>query len=108
MYSSLLNTVKQTKVYFTTSTYRNMSSIIDGLKPELVWKHFEDITKIPSPSKHEERILKYLKNFANERSLEMREDSTGNIVVLRPGSSGGENAPIVIIQSHVDMVCEKN
>ena len=85
-----------------------MSSIIDGLKPELVWKHFEDITKIPRPSKHEERILEYLKNFANERSFEMREDSTGNIVVLRPGSSGGENAPIIIIQSHVDMVCEKN
>ena len=85
-----------------------MSSIIDGLKPELVWKHFEDITKIPRPSKHEERILEYLKNFANERSFEMREDSTGNIVVLRPGSGGGENAPIVIIQSHVDMVCEKN
>ena len=85
-----------------------MSSIVGGLKPELVWKHFEDITKIPRPSKHEEKILEYLKNFANERNLEMREDSTGNIVVLRPGSGGGENAPIIIIQSHVDMVCEKN
>ena len=81
-----------------------MSSIIDGLKPEIVWKHFETLTKIPRPSKHEEKILQYLRTFAEERNLDMREDSTGNIVILRPGSGGGENAPIVIIQSHVDMV----
>ena len=56
-----------------------MDSIIDGLKPELVWKHFETLTKIPRPSKHEERILQYLRNFAKERNLETREDSTGNI-----------------------------
>jgi len=68
----------------------------------------ETLTKIPRPSTHEEKILQYLRNFAEERNLEMREDSTGNIVILRPGSGGGENAPTVIIQSHVDMVCEKN
>ncbi len=85
-----------------------MKSIVDGLKPEILWKHFENITKIPRPSKHEEKILQFLKDFANERNLETREDSTGNIVILRPGSSGGENAPTIIIQSHVDMVCEKN
>ena len=85
-----------------------MDSIIDGLKPEIVWKHFETLTKIPRPSKHEEKILQYLRNFAEERNLNMREDSTGNIVILRPGSGGGENAPTVVIQSHVDMVCEKN
>ena len=85
-----------------------MVSIIQGLKPEIVWKHFETLTKIPRPSKHEEKILHYLRTFADERNLEIREDSTGNIVILRPGSGGGENAPTVIIQSHVDMVCEKN
>ena len=85
-----------------------MASVVNGLKPEIIWKHFETLTKIPRPSKHEEKILAYLKKFANERKLEMREDDTGNIVVLRPGSGGGENAPTVIIQSHVDMVCEKN
>ena len=85
-----------------------MGSIIEGLKPKIVWKHFETLTKIPRPSKHEEKILQYLRNFAEERNLNMREDSTGNIVILRPGSGGGENAPTVIIQSHVDMVCEKN
>ena len=85
-----------------------MASVVDGLKPEIIWKHFETLTKIPRPSKHEEKILAYLKKFATERKLEIREDETGNIVVLRPGSGGGENAPTVIIQSHVDMVCEKN
>ena len=85
-----------------------MASVINGLKPEIIWKHFETLTKIPRPSKNEEKILKYLKNFSNERNFEMREDETGNIVVLRPGSGGGENASTIIIQSHVDMVCEKN
>ena len=85
-----------------------MVSIIDGFEPKNLWKHFDDITKIPRPSKHEEKILQYLKNFAKERNLETREDSTGNIVVIRPGSNGGESAPVIVIQSHVDMVCEKN
>ena len=85
-----------------------MTSVVDGLKPEIIWKHFETLTKIPRPSKHEEKILAYLRKFATERNLKMREDETGNIVVLRPGSGGGEKASTVIIQSHVDMVCEKN
>ena len=46
-----------------------MKSIVDGLKPEILWKHFDNITKIPRPSKHEEKILQFLKNFANERNL---------------------------------------
>ena len=46
-----------------------MKSVIDGLKPEIVWKHFENITKIPRPSKHEEKILNSLRKFANERKL---------------------------------------
>ena len=85
-----------------------MASIVEGFEPRNVWKYFEEITKIPRPSKHEEKILLYLKDFASERNLEMREDSTGNIVVIRSGSNGGEGAPTIVIQSHVDMVCEKN
>ena len=85
-----------------------MTSVIEGLKPENIWKHFETLTKIPRPSKHEEKILEYLRNFATERNLKMREDSTGNIVILRPGTGGGEKSPTIVVQSHVDMVCEKN
>ncbi len=85
-----------------------MASVVDGLKPEIIWKHFETLTKIPRPSKHEGEILDYLKKFGTKRKVEMREDETGNILILRPGSGVGENAPTVIIQSHVEMVCEKN
>ena len=76
-----------------------MTSVVEGLKPEIIWKHFETLTKIPRPSKHEEKILDYLRKFATERNLKMREDETGNIVVLRPGSGGGEKASTVIIQN---------
>ena len=82
-----------------------MASIVEGFEPRNVWKYFEEITKIPRPSKHEEKILQYLKDFASERNLEMREDSTGNIVVIKPGSNGGEGAPTIVIQSHVT-VCK--
>jgi len=85
-----------------------MQSIVKGIEPKAIWNFFEEITKIPRPSKHEEKILGYLREFADKRNLKTRTDTTGNIVILRPGSGGGENAPIVIIQSHVDMVCEKN
>ena len=85
-----------------------MQSIVEGIEPKAIWNLFEEITKIPRPSKHEEKILEYLREFADKRDLKTRKDTTGNIVILRPGSGGGENAPIIIIQSHVDMVCEKN
>ena len=50
-----------------------MKSVIEGLKPEIVWKHFENITKIPRPSKHEEKILKALRTFAKDRKLQIME-----------------------------------
>ncbi len=85
-----------------------MTSVIDGLKPQKLWEHFEALTKIPHCSKNEAQALEFLKSFAKERNLEFREDEAGNIVILRPGSGGGENAPPVVLQGHVDMVCEKN
>ena len=53
-----------------------MTSVVEGLKPEIIWKHFETLTKIPRPSKHEGKILAYIKNFANERHFAIREDAT--------------------------------
>ena len=81
---------------------------IEGLKPEIFWQRFYEITQVPRPSKKEEKIRQYLRNFAKERSLEMNEDKVGNIVIKIPATPGYENAPIVVIQGHVDMVCEKN
>lgn len=81
---------------------------IEGLVPSLVWQRFYEISQVPRPSKSEEKIRTYLRNFAVENSLEFREDEIGNIVILVKATSGFENAPAIVIQSHVDMVCEKN
>lgn len=81
---------------------------IEGLKPEMLWQRFYELTQIPRPSKHEAKVVEYLKSLSKKLSLECREDSVGNIVILLPASRGFENAPTVVLQSHVDMVCEKN
>lgn len=81
---------------------------IDGLYPSIVWKKFYDISQVPRPSKSEERIRLFLRNFAGQNNFDFREDETGNIVILVPPTPGCENKPTVVIQNHVDMVCEKN
>ena len=78
------------------------------LQPISVWKHFHEITQIPRPSKKEEKILAYLKAFASEHQLECKSDAAGNLLICKPATLGFEKAPKVILQAHVDMVCEKN
>lgn len=77
------------------------------LKPSCVFKHFAAINKIPRPSKHEERIIEYLKEFGESRNLETEVDEVGNVVIRKPASKGYENRKTLILQSHTDMVCEK-
>ncbi len=77
-------------------------------EPIKLWQFFHEITLIPRPSKKEERILDYLKNFAQTRNLTYNQDEIGNLLIVKSGINGGENAPILAMQSHVDMVCEKN
>ena len=81
---------------------------IKELQPTAIWGYFHDITRIPRPSKKEEKILAYLLDFAKEHQLEARQDKAGNVVITKPASPGKESVPTVILQSHVDMVCEKN
>ena len=83
-------------------------SVLLELQPELLWKNFDEICKIPHCSKHEEKIREFIVNFAKERNLEYKEDKVGNIVIKKPGTEGSENAPVVILQGHLDMVCEKD
>ncbi len=78
---------------------------LSHLTPAPVWGFFEQITRIPRPSKHEGLIRKYLVDFAAARSLECKVDKTGNVVIRKPGNRQG---PGVVLQSHMDMVCEKN
>ncbi|NOX18538.1 MAG: aminoacyl-histidine dipeptidase [Chlorobi bacterium] len=81
---------------------------IKGLKPELIWKRFFEITQVPRPSKKEEKIREYVRNFAKENNFKMKEDKVGNIVIHVPAVKGYEKSPTVVLQGHLDMVCEKN
>lgn len=84
------------------------ATVIDGLVPSTLWKKFYEISQVPRPSKSEERIRLYLRNFAGQNYLSMKEDEAGNIVIQIPPKPGFEKSPTVVLQSHVDMVCEKN
>src|SRR5690554_3202048 len=81
---------------------------IKELQPTAIWNYFHDITRIPRPSKKEEKIRAYLLKFADHHGLEARQDKAGNVVITKPATPGKEDVPTVILQSHVDMVCEKN
>ncbi len=81
---------------------------ITELQPSAIWNYFHQITQIPRPSKKEERVLAYLLDFARQHNLEAKQDKAGNILITKPATPGKENVPTVILQSHVDMVCEKN
>ena len=81
---------------------------LENLKPAEVWKYFAEILKIPRPSKQEEKIVEYLLNFAHEHKLEAQKDEIGNVIIRKPATAGMENRASVVLQSHVDMVCEKN
>lgn len=81
---------------------------IKDLKPELIWQCFDEITKIPRPSCHEEKIREFLVKFAKDHDIEVKTDKVGNVVMRKAATRGHENAPTVILQAHMDMVCEKN
>lgn len=78
------------------------------LKPAGVFHFFEEICQVPRPSKKEEKIIAYLKSFGEKYKLETLVDEAGNVLIKKPASPGMENRKTVILQSHVDMVCEKN
>ena len=81
---------------------------IRDLEPKLIWEQFDDITRVPRPSKKEEKIIAWLVEFAQRHNIEYQTDETGNVVMRKPATAGYENRPAVILQSHMDMVCEKN
>ena len=77
------------------------------LKPACVFEQFAKINQIPRPSKHEEKMIEYLKSFGESHGLETEVDETGNVIIRKPATKGFENKETVILQSHMDMVCEK-
>ena len=81
---------------------------IRDLEPKLIWEQFDDICKVPRPSKKEGKIIAWLVEFAKRHNIEYQTDETGNVVMRKPATKGYEDRPAVILQSHMDMVCEKN
>ncbi|MEG2281979.1 MAG: aminoacyl-histidine dipeptidase [Rikenellaceae bacterium] len=82
--------------------------IITDLEPKEIWRYFYEITQTPRPSKKEEKITAYIHKFATEQGLSFKTDKIGNTVIYKPATKGKEGSPITILQSHLDMVCEKN
>ncbi len=81
---------------------------VAALEPQAVWRFFAGIASTPRPSKHEEQIRAHVKATADALGFTWREDAVGNIVISVPASPGKESAPTVVLQGHLDMVCEKN
>jgi dipeptidase D len=83
-------------------------NLFKSLEPSLVWRYFAEICTIPRPSKKEEKIIEYLINFANEKGLFYKKDDAGNILIKKDATKGYGKLKAVVLQSHMDMVCEKH
>ncbi len=82
--------------------------ILNEIKPKEVFKYFEDLTRIPRCSGKEEKVVEYLIDFANKHGFEWKKDNKLNVLIKKPATKGYESRSTVILQSHTDMVCEKN
>lgn len=81
--------------------------MIEQQAPQLLWQHFAKMSEIPRPSKKEAAIRAFYREYAAAKGLEFKEDAIGNIVIKKPATKGYENSPKIILQGHVDMVCQK-
>lgn len=81
---------------------------VRDLEPKAVWNHFEDLNAVPRPSKKEERVIAFMENFARSLNLDYETDAVGNVIVRKAASPGMENRRPVVLQSHLDMVHQKN
>ena len=79
-----------------------------NMNSEKVLSFFKEITRIPRESGHEEKIIAYLQEFAASHNLECKTDEAGNVLIVKEAAPGFEDVPAIVLQSHSDMVCEKN
>ncbi len=85
-----------------------MNQDVMNLEPKALWTNFEALNAVPRPSKKEEKVIAFLLDFAKEHGIEAFQDKIGNIIMKKPASAGMENRQTVVLQSHIDMVCQKN
>ena len=85
-----------------------MSQYIRQLEPKAVWNKFADLNAVPRPSKKEARVIAFMKNFGQKLNLEIIEDAVGNVIIKKPATAGMEDRKAIVMQSHLDMVHQKN
>lgn len=85
-----------------------MSQEIRNLEPKALWNKFADLNAVPRPSKKEERVIAFMKDFGKSLGLETIEDEVGNVIIKKPATAGMENRKTIVMQSHLDMVHQKN
>jgi dipeptidase D len=81
---------------------------ITHLEPQNIWKNFAALNSVPRPSKKEEKVIEFIKNFGENLGLPTSVDEVGNVIIKKTATSGMENRQTVVLQSHLDMVCQKN
>jgi dipeptidase D len=89
-------------------THPVIMTIFKKSEPALLWHYFEEICRIPRPSKKEDKIIEFLSDFAEKHGLDWKKDDAGNVLITKQATSGYENRKTTVLQSHLDMVCEKN
>ncbi|MEZ4687563.1 MAG: aminoacyl-histidine dipeptidase [Bacteroidia bacterium] len=85
-----------------------MSTAVRNLQPQVLWNHFSDLNEVPRPSKKEERVIQFMVDFGKKLGLETLVDEVGNVIIKKPASAGMEDRQTVVLQSHLDMVHQKN
>ncbi|MCP4052044.1 MAG: aminoacyl-histidine dipeptidase [Mesoflavibacter sp.] len=85
-----------------------MSQDVRALEPKALWNKFADLNAVPRPSKKEERVIKFMKDFGAKLGLETIEDEVGNVIIKKPATAGMEDRVTIVMQSHLDMVHQKN
>lgn len=85
-----------------------MNTEIRNLEPKTLWGHFADLNSVPRPSKKEEKVIQFMLDFGKKLGLETYKDEVGNVLIKKPATKGYETRKTVVLQSHLDMVCQKN
>ena len=81
---------------------------IRNIEPKALWNHFADLNAVPRPSKKEERVIQFMLDFGKSLGLETKKDRIGNVIIKKPATAGMENRQTIVMQSHIDMVHQKN
>ncbi|KEY19314.1 aminoacyl-histidine dipeptidase [Kaistella antarctica] len=81
---------------------------LSQLEPQIIWKNFSALNAVPRPSKKEEQVIAFIKHFGEKLNLETTVDEVGNVIIKKPATAGMENRKPIVLQSHLDMVCQKN